>query len=166
MPDILLKSRPLIGRELRMLASHWSRGPSENFQRGYPYDLQLGLYIGNGTSLEVIKSYCVWFEFLERCWHRLTIGSLYRGWYVSRGTQTIPPLRLSRNSNHTVYDLSSSRDADTVWQLGLYIGDSTSLEEQNHTTPTSLEVIKSYCVWFVSLESCRHRLTIGSLYRG
>ena len=28
----------LIGRELRILASHWSRGPSENFQRGYPYD--------------------------------------------------------------------------------------------------------------------------------
>ena len=33
------KSRLLIGRELRMLASHWSRGPTENFQRGYPYDI-------------------------------------------------------------------------------------------------------------------------------
>ena len=31
------KSRLLIGREVRMLASHWSRGPSENFQMGYPY---------------------------------------------------------------------------------------------------------------------------------
>ena len=35
---ILLKSRLLIGQELEMLASDWSRGPSENFQRRYPYD--------------------------------------------------------------------------------------------------------------------------------
>ena len=35
---IWLKSRPLIGRELGMLASDWSRGPFENVQRGYPYD--------------------------------------------------------------------------------------------------------------------------------
>ena len=68
MPENLMKSRPLIGRELRMLASHWSKGLSEKFQRGYPYDLQLGLYIGEGTSLEVIKPY-----------HP----------YVSRGTQII-----------------------------------------------------------------------------
>ena len=27
-----------VGRELKMLASHWSRGPPENFHRGYPYD--------------------------------------------------------------------------------------------------------------------------------
>ena len=32
------KSRLLIGRELGMLASHWSRGPQKIFQRGYPYD--------------------------------------------------------------------------------------------------------------------------------
>ena len=38
MPEILLKSRPLIGRELGILASDWSRGLSENVQRGYPYD--------------------------------------------------------------------------------------------------------------------------------
>ena len=38
MPNILLKSRPLIGRELGILASDWSRGLSENVQRGYPYD--------------------------------------------------------------------------------------------------------------------------------
>ena len=37
-PKILLKSRPLIGRELGILASDWSRGLSENVQRGYPYD--------------------------------------------------------------------------------------------------------------------------------
>ena len=30
------KSRLLIGWELWMLASHWSRGPSDNFQRVYP----------------------------------------------------------------------------------------------------------------------------------
>ena len=35
---ILPKSRPLIGRELWMLASYWSRGLSENLQRGYPYN--------------------------------------------------------------------------------------------------------------------------------
>ena len=34
---ISLKSEFLIGQELRMLASHWSRGQSENFQRGKPY---------------------------------------------------------------------------------------------------------------------------------
>ena len=38
MQNILLKSRPLIGRELGILASDWSRGPFENVQRGYPYD--------------------------------------------------------------------------------------------------------------------------------
>ena len=32
------KPKLLIGRELEMLASHWSRGPSGKFQRGYPYD--------------------------------------------------------------------------------------------------------------------------------
>ena len=32
------KSRLLIGREPRILLSDWSRGPSENVQRGYPYD--------------------------------------------------------------------------------------------------------------------------------
>ena len=32
------KPRLLIGQELKTLASHWSRGPSENFQGGYPYD--------------------------------------------------------------------------------------------------------------------------------
>ena len=37
-PRILPKWRLLIGRELRMLASHWSRGPSEIFQRSYPYN--------------------------------------------------------------------------------------------------------------------------------
>ena len=37
-PQIWPKPRLLIGRELEMLASHWSRGPSESFQRGYPYD--------------------------------------------------------------------------------------------------------------------------------
>ena len=37
-PRIWPKPRLLIGRELKMLASHWSRGPSESFQRGYPYD--------------------------------------------------------------------------------------------------------------------------------
>ena len=35
---IWLKLRFLIGREPEMLASHWSRGASENIQRGYPYD--------------------------------------------------------------------------------------------------------------------------------
>ena len=38
MPNILLKSWRLIGRELGILASHWSRGPWENFLRGYPYN--------------------------------------------------------------------------------------------------------------------------------
>ena len=37
-PRIRPKPRLLIGRELETLASHWLRGPSENFQRGYPYD--------------------------------------------------------------------------------------------------------------------------------
>ena len=37
-PRISPKSRPLIGRELRILASDWCRGLSENIQRGYPYD--------------------------------------------------------------------------------------------------------------------------------
>ena len=37
-PRIWLKPRLLIGRELKMLASHWSRGPSGKFQRGYPND--------------------------------------------------------------------------------------------------------------------------------
>ena len=37
-PRIWPKPRLLIGPELKMLASDWSRGPSENFQRGYPYD--------------------------------------------------------------------------------------------------------------------------------
>ena len=37
-PRIWPKQRLLIGRELEMLASHWSRGPSESFQRGHPYD--------------------------------------------------------------------------------------------------------------------------------
>ena len=32
------KSRLLIGREPKILPSDWSRGPSENVQRGYPYD--------------------------------------------------------------------------------------------------------------------------------
>ena len=31
------KSSLPIGRELRMLASHWLRGPSGNYQMGYPY---------------------------------------------------------------------------------------------------------------------------------
>ena len=35
-PQILLKSRLLIGRELQMLASDWSRGSVENDQRGTP----------------------------------------------------------------------------------------------------------------------------------
>ena len=39
-PRVLLKSRPLIGRETRILASHWWRGLSEHIQRGYPYDPQ------------------------------------------------------------------------------------------------------------------------------
>ncbi len=39
MQKIYPKSRPLIGRELRILASDWSRGLSENLQRGYPYDI-------------------------------------------------------------------------------------------------------------------------------
>ena len=37
-PRIWPKPRLLIGRELEMLASHWSRGPSEISQRGYPYN--------------------------------------------------------------------------------------------------------------------------------
>ena len=41
-PKISPKSRLLIGRELRMLASHWSRGSSGNSQRGYPYDPEPG----------------------------------------------------------------------------------------------------------------------------
>ena len=32
------KLRLLIGQELEMLASHWSRGPSEISQKGYPYN--------------------------------------------------------------------------------------------------------------------------------
>ena len=35
-PQILLKSRLLIGRELQMLASDWSRGSVENDERGTP----------------------------------------------------------------------------------------------------------------------------------
>ena len=35
-PQILLKSRLLIGRQLQMLASDWSRGSVENDQRGTP----------------------------------------------------------------------------------------------------------------------------------
>ena len=31
----------LIGQKLETLASDWSRGLSENFQRGYPYDLDI-----------------------------------------------------------------------------------------------------------------------------
>ena len=34
---IWLKSWLLIGREPKILPSDWSRGPSENVQRGYPY---------------------------------------------------------------------------------------------------------------------------------
>ena len=36
-PRIWPKPKLLIGRELEMLASHWSMGPSGKFQRGYPY---------------------------------------------------------------------------------------------------------------------------------
>ena len=35
-PQILLKSKLLIGRELQMLASDWSRGSDENDERGTP----------------------------------------------------------------------------------------------------------------------------------
>ena len=37
-PRFWPKLRLLIGRELEMLASHWSRGLSEIYQRGYPYN--------------------------------------------------------------------------------------------------------------------------------
>ena len=37
-PRIWRKPRLLIGRELEMLASHWWRGPSEIYLRGYPYN--------------------------------------------------------------------------------------------------------------------------------
>ena len=39
-PRIWPKSRPLIGRELRILASYWSTGLFKNIQRGYPYNLE------------------------------------------------------------------------------------------------------------------------------
>ena len=55
-----MKSRPLIGRELEMLASHWSRGPSENVQRGYPYDPEPGpierFLTSNDTGLVHLRS--------------------------------------------------------------------------------------------------------------
>ena len=39
-PRILRKSKSLIGRELRIVASDWWRGLSEHIQRGYTYDPQ------------------------------------------------------------------------------------------------------------------------------
>ena len=54
-PRIWLKPRLLIGRELEMLVSHWSRGPSESFQRGYPEDPEPAP--------------------IERFWPQMTLGS-------------------------------------------------------------------------------------------
>ena len=37
-----------------MLASDWSRGPSENFQRGYPYDPDILTSVtGRGHSIRI-----------------------------------------------------------------------------------------------------------------
>ena len=47
-PQILLKSRLLIGRQLQMLASDWSRGSVENDQRGTP--------LRYGGTFEIIRS--------------------------------------------------------------------------------------------------------------
>ena len=54
-PRIWPKPRLLIGLDLEMLASHWSRGPSESFQRGYPYDPEPAP--------------------IERFWPQMTLGS-------------------------------------------------------------------------------------------
>ena len=57
-PQILLKSRLLIGRELQMLASDWSRGSVENDQRGTP--------LRYGGTFEIDRSISIVPETLRR----------------------------------------------------------------------------------------------------
>ena len=75
-----LKSRLLIGREPKILPSDWSRGPPENVQRGYPYDLE-------SLPLE-----CFWHHIGTALVHiRLfySANCLYRGKCPSKGPMNL-----------------------------------------------------------------------------
>ena len=99
-PKIWPKWRLLIGRELRMLASHWSRGPWENFQRGYTYNHECVpierywpqitldwfisglaiLAIRRGVGWSVVSLYGIW---LDVNWH--LIGCYFTSDWMSIG---------------------------------------------------------------------------------
>ena len=67
-PRILPKSRPLIGRELRIVASDWWRGLSEHIQRGYPYDPEQEQVLATWKRQEPVLATLNWQKpFLRIC---------------------------------------------------------------------------------------------------